>query len=125
MAELCNEFLGIRSPNPFWLASAPPTDKAYNVNRAFEAGWGGAVWKTLGEAGDHGLDHLGAFICSQLCCRFNVPGGRPYASARRSIVHLGRLRRLMIVFSWFRSDPGAALCNAELMAGRLQPSRLG
>ncbi len=37
------------SPNPFWLASAPPTDKAYNVNRAFEAGWGGAVWKTLGE----------------------------------------------------------------------------
>ncbi|MCG8370880.1 MAG: NAD-dependent dihydropyrimidine dehydrogenase subunit PreA, partial [Proteobacteria bacterium] len=51
MAELCNEFLGIRSPNPFWLASAPPTDKAYNVNRAFEAGWGGAVWKTLGEAG--------------------------------------------------------------------------
>ncbi|MCB1565255.1 MAG: NAD-dependent dihydropyrimidine dehydrogenase subunit PreA, partial [Xanthomonadales bacterium] len=26
----------------------PPTDKAYNVNRAFEAGWGGVVWKTLG-----------------------------------------------------------------------------
>jgi dihydropyrimidine dehydrogenase (NAD+) subunit PreA len=44
-------FAGIRSPNPFWLASAPPTDKAYNVNRAFEAGWGGVVWKTLGEAG--------------------------------------------------------------------------
>ena len=49
MANLTSEFLGIRSPNPFWLASAPPTDKAYNVNRAFEAGWGGAVWKTLGE----------------------------------------------------------------------------
>ena len=49
MADLTTEFLGIRSPNPFWLASAPPTDKAYNVNRAFEAGWGGAVWKTLGE----------------------------------------------------------------------------
>jgi dihydropyrimidine dehydrogenase (NAD+) subunit PreA len=49
MADLTSEFLGIRSPNPFWLASAPPTDKAYNVNRAFEAGWGGAVWKTLGE----------------------------------------------------------------------------
>jgi dihydropyrimidine dehydrogenase (NAD+) subunit PreA len=31
------------------LASAPPTDKAYNVERAFRAGWGGAVWKTLGE----------------------------------------------------------------------------
>jgi dihydropyrimidine dehydrogenase (NAD+) subunit PreA len=48
MADLSSSFLGIRSPNPFWLASAPPTDKAYNVNRAFEAGWGG-VWKTLGE----------------------------------------------------------------------------
>ena len=49
MADLKTTFLGISSPNPFWLASAPPTDKAYNVNRAFEAGWGGAVWKTLGE----------------------------------------------------------------------------
>ena len=49
MADLTTKFLGISSPNPFWLASAPPTDKAYNVNRAFEAGWGGVVWKTLGE----------------------------------------------------------------------------
>ena len=47
--DLATSFAGIRSPNPFWLASAPPTDKAYNVVRAFEAGWGGAVWKTLGE----------------------------------------------------------------------------
>ena len=51
MANLATEFLGIKSPNPFWLASAPPTDKAYNVVRAFEAGWGGVVWKTLGEEG--------------------------------------------------------------------------
>lgn len=48
MADLTTNFVGIRSPNPFWLASAPPTDKAYNVHRAFEAGWGGVVWKTLG-----------------------------------------------------------------------------
>ena len=51
MADLRSEFVGIKSPNPFWLASAPPTDKAYNVNRAFEAGWGGVVWKTLGQEG--------------------------------------------------------------------------
>ena len=51
MADLSSDFLGIKSPNPFWLASAPPTDKEYNVRRAFEAGWGGVVWKTLGEAG--------------------------------------------------------------------------
>ncbi len=49
MADLTSTFAGITSPNPFWLASAPPTDKAYNVVRAFEAGWGGVVWKTLGE----------------------------------------------------------------------------
>ena len=48
MADLRHNFVGIKSPNPFWLASAPPTDKAYNVVRAFKAGWGGAVWKTLG-----------------------------------------------------------------------------
>jgi dihydropyrimidine dehydrogenase (NAD+) subunit PreA len=49
MADIRSGFLGISSPNPFWLASAPPTDKAYNVVRAFNAGWGGVVWKTLGE----------------------------------------------------------------------------
>ncbi len=48
MADLSCNFVGIKSPNPFWLASAPPTDKYYNVVRAFEAGWGGVVWKTLG-----------------------------------------------------------------------------
>ncbi len=51
MANLATEFVGIKSPNPFWLASAPPTDKEYNVRRAFQAGWGGVVWKTLGEDG--------------------------------------------------------------------------
>ncbi len=51
MADLTTDFVGIKSPNPFWLASAPPTDKEYNVRRAFEAGWGGVVWKTLGEEG--------------------------------------------------------------------------
>ncbi|WP_377188608.1 NAD-dependent dihydropyrimidine dehydrogenase subunit PreA [Ruegeria meonggei] len=51
MADLKTNFLGIESPNPYWLASAPPTDKEYNVRRAFEAGWGGVVWKTLGSEG--------------------------------------------------------------------------
>jgi dihydropyrimidine dehydrogenase (NAD+) subunit PreA len=48
MATIAADFLGIKSPNPFWLASAPPTDKKLNVLRALEAGWGGVVWKTLG-----------------------------------------------------------------------------
>jgi dihydropyrimidine dehydrogenase (NAD+) subunit PreA len=39
----------IESPNPFWLASAPPTNCGEQIMRAFDAGWGGAVWKTIGE----------------------------------------------------------------------------
>ncbi|CAN5761221.1 NAD-dependent dihydropyrimidine dehydrogenase subunit PreA [soil metagenome] len=49
MADLSIDFAGITSPNPFWLASAPPSNSGYQVHKAFEYGWGGAVWKTIGE----------------------------------------------------------------------------
>ena len=49
MADLSINFAGIQSPNPFWLASGPPANTYGQVARAFDAGWGGAVWKTLGE----------------------------------------------------------------------------
>ncbi len=50
MADLTTVFAGsIRSPNPFWLASGPPANCGDQVMRAFDAGWGGAVWKTLGD----------------------------------------------------------------------------
>src|SRR5439155_1375517 len=49
MADLKVNFAGIRSPNPFWLASGPPANTGEQVMRAFDAGWGGAVWKTIGE----------------------------------------------------------------------------
>jgi len=49
MADLKINFAGIETPNPFWLASAPPTNTGDQVMRAFDAGWGGAVWKTLGD----------------------------------------------------------------------------
>jgi dihydropyrimidine dehydrogenase (NAD+) subunit PreA len=48
MVDLTSNCAGIISPNPFWLASAPPANSGGQVQRAFEAGWGGAVWKTLG-----------------------------------------------------------------------------
>lgn len=48
MPDLSVDFCGIQSPNPFWLASAPPTNTGDQVMRAFDHGWGGAVWKTLG-----------------------------------------------------------------------------
>ena len=60
MADLRSNFLGVKSPNPFWLASAPPTDRKVNVERAFRAGWGGVVWKTLGEAGPPVVNVSGA-----------------------------------------------------------------
>jgi dihydropyrimidine dehydrogenase (NAD+) subunit PreA len=49
MADLSINFAGITSPNPFWLASAPPTNTGDQIMRAFDHGWGGAVWKTLGD----------------------------------------------------------------------------
>jgi dihydropyrimidine dehydrogenase (NAD+) subunit PreA len=49
MVDLRSEFAGIKSPNPFWIASGPTADREVNVVRAFKAGWGGVVWKTLGE----------------------------------------------------------------------------
>jgi dihydropyrimidine dehydrogenase (NAD+) subunit PreA len=49
MADLTTDFAGIRCPNPFWLASGPPTNCGEQIMRAFDAGWGGAVWKTIGE----------------------------------------------------------------------------
>ena len=48
MPDLSINCGGIVSPNPFWLASAPPANSGAQVMRAFDAGWGGAVWKTLG-----------------------------------------------------------------------------
>ena len=49
MADLSHRLRGIKCPNPFWLASAPPANTGEQVMRAFDAGWGGAVWKTLGD----------------------------------------------------------------------------
>jgi dihydropyrimidine dehydrogenase (NAD+) subunit PreA len=49
MPTLETTFAGIECLNPFWLASAPPTNCGEQIMRAFDAGWGGAVWKTIGE----------------------------------------------------------------------------
>ena len=49
MADLAIDFAGIKSPNPFWVASGPPSNTAHQAHRAFEAGWGGVVWKTIGD----------------------------------------------------------------------------
>ncbi len=61
MADLTTNFAGITCPNPFWLASAPPTNSAYQINKAFEYGWGGAVWKTIGDPVLNVCNRYGAF----------------------------------------------------------------
>ena len=48
MADLSVTFTGIRFENPFLLSSAPPTESESNILRAFDAGWGGVVTKTIG-----------------------------------------------------------------------------
>ncbi len=68
MADLRVNFCGLESPNPFWLASGPPTNTAGQVMRAFDAGWGGAVWKTIGDPITNtssrygGIDYNGAKV---------------------------------------------------------------
>jgi dihydropyrimidine dehydrogenase (NAD+) subunit PreA len=47
-SQLSMTFTGLRFENPFLLASAPPTESDGNIMRAFEAGWGGVVTKTIG-----------------------------------------------------------------------------
>jgi dihydropyrimidine dehydrogenase (NAD+) subunit PreA len=58
--DLSIEFCGVRFPNPFVLAAAPPTDSAEMIARGFDAGWGGAVVKTLG------LEHVEVNLVSPM-----------------------------------------------------------
>ncbi len=48
MADLAINLKGIKSPNPFWIASGPASNTKHQAINAFEAGWGGVVWKTIG-----------------------------------------------------------------------------
>ncbi|MCV6584672.1 MAG: tRNA-dihydrouridine synthase [Marinibacterium sp.] len=46
--DLTTRFTGLDFVNPFILASAPPTESKRKILKAFEAGWGGVVTKTIG-----------------------------------------------------------------------------
>lgn len=48
LTDLSTNFTGLEFVNPFVLASAPPTESKRKILRAFEAGWGGVVTKTIG-----------------------------------------------------------------------------
>lgn len=48
MKDLSIEFLGVRFPNPFCLSSSPVGNCYEMCAKAYEAGWGGVVYKTIG-----------------------------------------------------------------------------
>ena len=79
MADLSIDFCGVTSPNPYWLASGPPTNSGEQVMRAFEAGWGGAVWKMLGEPIVNVNSRFGAM---DICLLYTSPSPRDRTRSR-------------------------------------------
>jgi len=113
MADLSIEFAGIRSPNPFWLASAPPTNSGAQIHRAFEAGWGGAVWKTIGPPVLNVSNRYGAWeYAGQKMLGINnveLISDRPLATNLREIREVKRAwpSRAVIVSAMVESKPDA------------------
>ncbi|HEX4772803.1 MAG TPA: NAD-dependent dihydropyrimidine dehydrogenase subunit PreA [Bryobacteraceae bacterium] len=113
MADLSIDFAGIKSPNPFWLASAPPSNSGLQVHKAFEAGWGGAVWKTIGApvlnvSNRYGAWHYGS---QRMLAINNVEliSDRPIDVNLREITEIKRLwpERALIVSAMVESTPEA------------------
>ena len=113
MADLTTVFAGVRSPNPFWLASAPPTNTAYQINKAFEYGWGGAVWKTIGDPVLNVCNRYGSFEMGgqKLLAINNVEliSDRPLEVNLREIAEVKRLwpDRAVVVSAMVSSTPEA------------------
>ncbi len=113
MADLSINFAGIKSPNPFWLASAPPTNSSGQIHRAFEAGWGGVVWKSIGApvlnvSNRYGAWHYGG---QRMLAINNVEliSDRPLEVNLREIAEVKRLwpERAVIVSAMVESNPQA------------------
>lgn len=113
MADLSIDFAGVKSPNPFWLASAPPTNTAYQINKAFEQGWGGAVWKTIGAPVLNVSSRYGGFSFgdNKLVAINNIEliSDRPLRVNLREIAEVKRLwpDRAVVVSAMVESKPEA------------------
>src|ERR1043166_248983 len=94
MADLSTMFAGIASPNPFWLASGPPTNTYGQCAKAFDLGWGGVVWKTVGEPIVNVFSRYGALDAGKTkIIGFNnieLISDRPIADNLREIADLKR-----------------------------------
>ena len=98
---LSTRFTGIEFENPFLLASAPPTESDANIMRAFEAGWGGVVVKTIGM---HPVMNVKGIRSADP--RFPARGGAA-----------GRERAARTDFVARRPGVAAPWCTAELAEG--------
>ncbi|THF87323.1 NAD-dependent dihydropyrimidine dehydrogenase subunit PreA [Deinococcus sp. KSM4-11] len=113
MADLSINFAGIRAPNPFWLASAPPTNSGAQIHRAFEHGWGGAVWKTIGAPVLNISNRYGGLsIAGQRLLAINnveLISDRPLDVNLREIAEVKRMwpDRAVIVSAMVDADPQA------------------
>src|SRR3954471_17257651 len=113
MADLSITFAGIKSPNPFWLASAPPSNSGLQVHKAFEAGWGGVVWKTIGAPVLNVSNRDGAwhYAGQRMLAINNVEliSDRPIQTNLREIAEIKRLwpDRAMVVSAMVESKPEA------------------
>jgi dihydropyrimidine dehydrogenase (NAD+) subunit PreA len=111
MADLSINFAGIKSPNPFWLASAPPSNSAYQVNKAFEKGWGGAVWKTVGTPVLNISSRYGGweFNGQKLMAINNIEliSDRPLETNLKEFAEVKKLwpDRALVASAMFESDP--------------------
>ena len=68
--DLSIDFLGVRCENPFFLSSSPVCSNYEMIAKAYEAGWGGVFYKTIG-----------VFIPDECSPRFDITGqpGGPWA----------------------------------------------
>ena len=113
MADLSINFAGIRAPNPFWLASAPPTNSGAQIHRAFEYGWGGAVWKTIGAPVLNISNRYGGLTLGgqrlQAINNVELISDRPLEVNLREIAEVKRLwpDRAVIVSAMVDADPQA------------------
>ncbi|PNY79747.1 NAD-dependent dihydropyrimidine dehydrogenase subunit PreA [Deinococcus koreensis] len=113
MADLSINFAGIRAPNPFWLASAPPTNSGHQIHRAFEHGWGGAVWKTIGAPVLNISNRYGGLsIAGQRLLAINnveLISDRPLDVNLREIAEVKRMwpDRAVVVSAMVDADPQA------------------
>ncbi len=112
MADIRIDFAGIKSPNPFWLASAPPANSGAQIHRAFKAGWGGAVWKTIGAPVLNVSNRYGAWRQGRRMMAINnveLISDRPIEVNLREIAEVKRAwpDRAVIVSAMVESKPEA------------------